>query len=540
MSAIKRLLAIALFCLGTAAGSVSAAVAQSPQVSCEGLAGVQIPAARIGLPTGGASLTSAERMTPAAGPPYCRVEGAIHPVDPQAPDIGFAVAIPDDWNGGAWHLGGGGVNGVIPNLTTTGPVARVPGAPSLLEQGYATFGGDSGHQGRGTDWVRNDEAWLNFAYEQLKKTHDAAQAVLALFEGREAETNYFAGSSQGGREGLEVVARYPEDYDGVIVAVPLAYSQGLLIDPTVKMLTQAQPGAWIPPAKHPIIQVAVIGACDGLDGLDDGMISDPVGCGGRLDVPLAQSPMQVLRCPGGGDTGETCLSDPQLATLHSLQTSVRWPYALPNGKSDWPGWGPGSETALLSRTEPDRQAGAGNFGIGAGVQRQLFGGSEDYSLYEFDMTELRPRLEALSQELDVPPDWSRFFARGGKLIWVAGALDNISNPRAQMRLYDDVVAANGEAAVERAVRFYVLPMGDHGTGSRNAGGQAMPSVWNGVGALRDWVERDVAPPDAPEIARFEDGVIAATRPLCRYPAYPRYMGGDPTWAAAFACVGRSD
>jgi len=29
--------------------------------------------------------------------------------------------------------------------------------------------------------------------------------------------------------------------------------------------------------------------------------------------------------------------------------------------------------------------------------------------------------------------------------------------------------------------------------------------------------------------------VSATRPLCRYPAYPHYNGGSPTEAASFTC-----
>ncbi|MGD2132084.1 MAG: tannase/feruloyl esterase family alpha/beta hydrolase [Maricaulaceae bacterium] len=544
-SSLALAVSAALVSCATEAASPSA---PERTIACADMVGFEIEASDIDLPTNGAVITSAEHVPASEGgaagpgrrptgpqPAHCRVEGSILPIDPDAPTIDFAVAAPDDWNGGSWHMGGAGVNGSIPRLTGVGAGSSIPGSPSLLLQGYAVYGGDSGHQGRETDWVRNRESWMNFAYEGLKKTNDAAQAVIEALEGRRADVRYFSGGSQGGREGLEVIARYPNDYEGVVSLVPLAYFQGLMNDKPIKAAVQALPGAWIPPSKQNLVDRTVVALCDGLDNLEDGVIGDPVGCASLLDVDVSATPLRSLRCPSGGDEGDHCLSDPQLETVNALHTPVEMPYTLPTGKDDWPGWGPGAESGLLSRLEPDVEAGVGDFGIGAGVQRQLFGGSSDFDLYEFDLMRFRSRIEDLSRELDVPADWSDWFDHGGKLIWVTGAADVISNPRAQMRLYDDIVAVSGQERVDASVRFYVVPMGDHGATSRSVEGQVMPSRWNPAGALRDWVEHDVAPPDAPVVASYEAETITATRPICRYPAYPHYIGGDANWAAAFGC-----
>ena len=66
------------------------------------------------------------------------------PVDTSsmARPINFAVVLPASWSQRAAQLGGGGINGVIPNLTGGGP----GGGPSLLTRGFATYGSDSGHQ----------------------------------------------------------------------------------------------------------------------------------------------------------------------------------------------------------------------------------------------------------------------------------------------------------------------------------------------------------------------------------------------------------
>src|SRR6187399_1270055 len=82
--------------------SAPAGASSSAQSPCQTLAGVQIGASDIGLPTSAATLTSAvivpassERVegarTVLAIPEYCKVLGVIGPVDPSAPSINFQI-----------------------------------------------------------------------------------------------------------------------------------------------------------------------------------------------------------------------------------------------------------------------------------------------------------------------------------------------------------------------------------------------------------------------------------------------------------------
>src|SRR5258705_8584863 len=87
---------------------------------CNSLVGLKIGAAEIGLPNGGASITSAQLETVPADPKtpnltreLCKVLGAIAPIDPNAPPINFEVNLPLQWNGKAVQYGGGAYNGVL-------------------------------------------------------------------------------------------------------------------------------------------------------------------------------------------------------------------------------------------------------------------------------------------------------------------------------------------------------------------------------------------------------------------------------------------
>lgn len=226
---------------------VQAALAQTSQ-PCADLAGLAIGAAAIGLPTSGAQVTSAtDTNTPANGA-FCKVLGAIHPVDPVAPDILFQLNLPVNWNGKALQMGGGGYNGRL----VTGEDGRFPDPkkPLPLAQGYATFGSDSGHETKpGQDmaaFASNAEALRNFGGDQLKKTHDVALYLIKQHYGRTPRRMYFQGNSQGGHEGFEVVQRYPADYDGVIAIHPVYDFAALQLDGV--LLGQAlynKPGAWV-------------------------------------------------------------------------------------------------------------------------------------------------------------------------------------------------------------------------------------------------------------------------------------------------------
>ncbi|RYY55423.1 MAG: tannase/feruloyl esterase family alpha/beta hydrolase, partial [Comamonadaceae bacterium] len=153
------------------------------QLTCEQLAGMAIPAADIGMPTRGATVTSAA-VVPAAGtgaalvPEHCLVNASIAPIDATAPNILFRVALPATWNSKALMMGGGGFDGSIPAIT--GNISNgAADQPRPIARGYATFASDSGHQANeyGSQdgrWGLNDEAVANFGGDALKKTRDAA------------------------------------------------------------------------------------------------------------------------------------------------------------------------------------------------------------------------------------------------------------------------------------------------------------------------------------------------------------------------------
>jgi hypothetical protein len=55
--------------------------------------------------------------------------------------------------------------------------------------------------------------------------------------------------------------------------------------------------------------------------------------------------------------------------------------------------------------------------------------------------------------------------------------------------------------------------------------------------LADWVERDLAPGTLQVVTQQRAAPFTATdsRPLCRWPAYPHYVGGERNQASSYRC-----
>lgn len=523
-------------CTGAPPNRTAADAPSLPRVPCASLAGHRVPAAEIALPTRGAVVTAATLVS-AAGrvPEYCKLHADILPVDPAAPAIKMQLNVPTAWRRGIIQVGGGGLNGSVPrNLAELGgggsPVsgAQPPDAPFPISRGYAMFGGDSGHQGDAGDWALHAEAWLNFAHASLKKTHDAAFALVQALHGERPRTSYFMGQSQGGREALVVTQRYGDDYDGVVATAPLISYSAHVVAKTLYATRQTGEG-WISPAKAKALGAEVVRQCDLLDGLADGVISNYLACNAAFDVTR-------LRCEGGAERGDACLSDAQIATVKAMRSPLVFDFDLADGLRDFPGYGTGREGVAWLNIQPKPGLPA-RPALGQPGTTVQYGILKDPApnLLDFRVADHREEIAAASRLLDATdPDLSAFFARGGKLLVKSNSADYAVNPQAMYRYHDRLRARFGDARLDQHVRLYVLPGAGHsGDGSSATTGAPIPQYVDLVSMMLDWVERGITPPDAP-VATSKTG---ATQPICRYPLYPRYSGaGDVRVAANWRCT----
>ncbi len=534
--------------------------------------GTSIEPSAIGEPVRAVVLSEPAWVDASANvPAHCRVNGSMAPVDtsPTARPINFSVLLPESWSRRAAQLGGGGINGFVPNL------ASGPGGAPPLARGFATYGSDSGHQAsfggrRGggppaagaassDDWALNDEAIANLGYMQMKKTRDAAMVIIERMYGARPRFNYYIGSSQGGREALTVAQRYPADYDGISATVPIVGFSTLMLAPELIRIHEKALANWVTPAKVNAIRGEFMRQCDGLDGLADGIISHYMACRAIFDVTQGapnRQPWAAKRCannvdPDPADTSAAaCLTDGQISTLQLTYSRYGFATPLAHGARTFGMWVPntdpsGSGLILDARFRGQEGAAAdapmhshlGVLGVTGFLMKNLSANPLDY----VEGGELDRRRQALSAILDsTDPDLSAFQERGGKMIVTIGTNDTLASPGAQLDYYQAVLDRMGRAAVDRFARLYVMPQAGHGLSGTNYGttgeGRTIPSSpipnrYDQVGMLIEWVENDSAPGMSVTVTGGEKSL-----PLCSYPAYPRYRSGPPTAADSYGCA----
>jgi Tannase and feruloyl esterase len=541
----------------SSAVAILMAAASSPgsaAVNCADLVSLKIPASEIGLPSSGATIASAQvaavpadPVNPGATRDYCKVLGAVQPVDPNAPPVNFEVNLPADWNGKAVQYGGGGSNGVlITGLASLRDARR--DTPVPVARGFATWGTDSGHDNKKLPHPRafalNDEALVNMAYAAYKKTHDAGVRIARAFYDRAPARTYFYGGSEGGREALMMAQRFPTDFDGIVSVVPVAnYTGGNLV--RAKLGQLQRDGGWINPAKVKLILNAVNAACDTLDGLEDGVISAYEKCLSVFDAG-------TLRCPDGADTGDSCLSDKQIEADRLVHRPYRYPFAMKNGVTAFPGWTYGSEVqpggmvdTITGKEKPEfpianEKVQSVAWVNADGFVRYFFARDPKLDPFQFSAEKFAGRIKEISEMFDTTdPDLSAFQARGGKLILKGNGADYQRSVLQEIDYYKSVVARMGQDRVDQFVRFYVTPGVNHPGNGVMRNGKAVPAKVDLLGVLDGWVDSGNAPGNPMQVSQQEQAPFKtiASRPMCRYPLSPRYDGdGDPSEARSFTCA----
>ena len=525
--------------------------------ACAALNGKAVGASSIAEPTTGAVVTAAVYKVAVADAPnatntaivpgtpdYCQTLIDIKPVDPTAPVIKAQVNLPTSWNGKLMQMGGGGLNG---SLVTglTGARADGPETPLPLTRGYMTLGTDSGHQtpagvNAGT-FALNNEAFTNYAYASYKKTRDVGvQLSLALY-GHRPLKSYYIGGSEGGREGMIMAQRYPSDFDGIVAIDPVIRLIGLWQYQLSFGQVQSTPGSWLG-GKLQFIHDTVQAACDGLDGILDRVVSNYKAC-----KPLADAAIAAKRCASGTDEGATCFSDAQLATLRWTYTGELFPFRLANSLDSYPGYYYGSEGVpgaldvwvvgtTAPAADPDAAGLGRSYNIGGSFVRYFVTKDPNFNPQTFNSAAYQVRIQELSGILDfTDPDLSAFYARGGKLILRENVGDKGNGSQTGFDYYDAVVTKMGKDSVDKFFVAYAatgLPHTSLGlaAGTANAPTYGTPGHIDFTALIDNWVVNGVKPAESLILTNrtaLPPYDIVASKPMCRYGSYPKYVGATP-------------
>jgi feruloyl esterase len=362
---------------------------------------------------------------------------------------------------------------------------------------------------------------------------------------------YFAGGSTGGREAVSVAQRWPADWDGIIAWYPAWNQLSAMLGGHRASRALAQPGAYPNTPKRLLVFQAALEACDALDGVADGLVSDQQRCNGLFDPATATRNGTPVRCAGGGDTGDGCLSDAQINALKAMNTETRFNFFLASGSRGYPGYNVwGADLGITSNPSPLQPTVTFlNFGTAQPanpmpaaapyISKQLdqvikVGVTRDPNFNSLTLDPENPgpwgnRLSELSTLLDVSSDLSAFVARGGKLLLAHGLSDVLVSSRATEQYYQRLRAQFGPAGVDRFARYYEVP------GYGHAVSTVFNAAWDSLTALEQWAEQGTAP--TAQVVTDTAGVPGRTRPLCDHPKWPQYKGsGDVNLAASFNCV----
>ena len=490
---------------GCGGGDSAPAVPPTAQATAESRC-----AAFLGRSFEGATITRATLVpASAAAPEYCIVRGEM----PQ--DLDFDVRMPTEWNHRTVFRGGGGFDGYLDIGYISDPITSPIGSPDLATRGYATIATNHGHGMALSDgsFALDTEMLAEYAYLAVPRVLAPAKAILRERYGDSFATAklVFEGCSGGGRQGLIQAQRFPDLFDGVIARAPAnAFNpQFLWYQKIGKQL--AKPGAALSPAKIKTIGDAVYAKCDGLDGLNDKIISRPDAC--HFD------PVE-LACTGAET--DSCLTPAQVESARTFYA----PTSIANGRYVWPGFPAGGESAAnwLSLSS-----------LGDGYIKYMVAQNGSIDPLQLDPAQYVSRIDQLVSMIDaVNPDLSRFNAHGGKLILWTGQTDWKITPNNATQYYQSVVQSNGgQAAADEFVEYYTAPGVNHCEGGTGADKVDL------AGPMFEWLEKGVKPSTSTIVATQRTvaaGATPASRPLCKYPQYPKYVGGDANLASSFVCT----
>ena len=445
-------------------------------------------------------------------PAFCRVVAVA------GSEVRFELWMPAQWNSRLLSAGNGGLAGTISYAPMVKP----------LQEGYATSSTDTGHAAAST----NDGAWALGHYERIvnfadRGTHLMALAdkvILQAFYGAAPAHAYFNGCSQGGHEALIEAQRYPTDYDGIIAGDPANYWTHHYVGGHLWPALATEGDAYIPAAKVPIIADAVNEACDALDGVKDGVLSDPRRC--HFD------PAKLL-CTSA-DTS-ACLTAPQVLAVVKIWAGLK----RSDGRQVWPGLVPGGEAGASGWANWITGASAGHSGhlnLGIPFFRYMLFDDPNWDYHTFrleaadgldsDIDYLDTKLGTLFNAIN--PDLSAFKARGGKLIQYHGWSDPDITPLNSINYYESVLKTMGQSTQD-FYRLYMVPGMQHCSNGPGA------TTFDMLPPLEQWINGNA--PESITASRVVNGVVVRTRPLCPYPQEARWKKtGSTDDASNFECV----
>jgi hypothetical protein len=520
----------ALTLVAAALVTIPAYAQNNPQQQCLALKNLKIAATAISKAEWSKGEIAADAMSAFTGgstsaqqaKPHCVVEGEIGArtgADGKHYGTRFQLRLPEAWNKRFLFQGGGGVDGFIAPAVGNIPVNTTTATPALM-RGYAVVSMDGGHPTPTPEFGADQQARLDFAYQSTGKVTTVAKQIIQQFYQSAPQHSYFMGCSNGGREAMIALQRYPLEFDGIIAANPgfrlsraavaqqWDYQQLLKAAPTnakgEKILANA-----LTQADLDKVSQAVAAQCDAKDGLKDGIVNAWESCNFKPDaLDLPKEKIAALKAVFDG-----------AKTSKGEQIYSGWYYDTGVNQPDWRAWKLGS-----SQTgQPDSRG----VTLGAGSLTWYFmtPSSPNFDLSRFDFDRDTPKTYQTGAINDaISTDLSSFAARGGKLIMVTGVSDPVFSPKDQVDWFKQMHQDTAKA--ESFSRMFMVPGMNH-----CGGGQAF-NDFDPLTLLENWHAKKQAPERMIAQGKSFPG---KQMPICAYPKVATYTGGDENKAESFEC-----
>ena len=316
------------------------------------------------------------------------------------------------------------------------------------------------------------EKVTDFAYRSEHEMTVSAKAIVNAFYGSAPKFSYWNGCSAGGRQAMKEAQMFPNDFDGIIAGSPGLDWSGRTAQAVRIAQALQKEEARFTPAKAQVLHTAVVNACDGLDGLKDGLIENPAAC--KFDPA-------VLVCKGGEEPAR--LTQAQVDTAKLIYS----PIVDAKTKREIPVW---------------RRAASWNGPTWDGRRRRAPPGLDHFRFlvfadptWEVQKFNIATDVARLTENGNIAAIDARdtnlkpFFDRGGKLIryhgWSDPQIILRRAPRTASR-----VAANGVRSKGLAYRLFMAP------GMGHCGGGEGPNTWSGGRARAVGRERESAGHDS--------------------------------------------
>jgi len=481
-------------------------------------------------------------IVPASGdiPEHCQVRGVIDG------SIRFEVSMPlEGWQGRMIFLAHGGNAGKIGNTK------------DLMKDGFAGATTDSGHQGADNiEFIKDSNQRINFGFRANHLTTLMAKKVIATFYGQPVDHAYLQGCSGGGRSALMEALRFPDDYDGIIAGAPtLGWIRATL--PWAVAVTRKQKKHPLTAESLPLLAANSKQQCDKLDGLEDGLISNPQAC--TLDVLK----LDKLQCHKGQE--KNCLSKGQIETASFIYEGLK----NDAGEIVYNGIYPGDEdqggwmmwiTGIPGAPIPAPGSPANAYESMVSVLSNFYYEDPTFKLEDFDPIKDQAELARMAAAVELPaPDFTQFNNSNAKLFIYHGWQDAPLRARDTIAFMKEAAElSGGQKVMDTFSRTYMVPNMLHCGGG--TGGWAADYVTPMV----DWVENGKVPQAIvgtnPGISNWlevlghlnhegvnwysrmmkagetKDPATKSTRLLCPYPQVAKYQGsGDIKDAENYRC-----